>query len=182
MVRQTGQWRSLLGPDLQISLNVSPAQFNTGPQTFQRWIEALRTADVPGANLVVEITEGLLMDNAPGIRDSLLCFRDAGIGVSIDDFGTGYSSLAYLKKFDIDVLKIDQSFTRNLSPDSADFALCEAIVVMAHKLGLKVVAEGVETAEQRDLLCQIGCDYAQGYLFSRAVPADEFEALSLRQA
>ena len=182
VVKQTGQWRSLLGPDLQISLNVSPAQFNTGPQTFQRWIDALRAAGVPGANLVVEITEGLLMDNAPGIRDSLLCFRDAGIGVSIDDFGTGYSSLAYLKKFDIDVLKIDQSFTRNLSPDGADFALCEAIVVMAHKLGLKVVAEGVETAEQRDLLCQIGCDYAQGYLFSRAVPAGEFEALSLRQA
>ncbi|MCK5354400.1 MAG: EAL domain-containing protein, partial [Methyloprofundus sp.] len=91
-----------------------------------------------------------------------------------DDFGTGYSSLAYLNKFDIDYLKIDQSFTRNLVDSSADQALCEAIIVMAHKLGLKVIAEGIETEEQLQLLKAAGCDYGQGYLFSRPVPADEF--------
>jgi diguanylate cyclase (GGDEF)-like protein/PAS domain S-box-containing protein len=176
---QTLRWRSTLSPDFQVSINISPVQFNSGEQTFRRWIDTLQAAGLPGSNLVIEITEGLLMGTDPGIRDTLLRFRDAGIGVAIDDFGTGYSSLSYLKKFDIDILKIDQSFTRNLAPEGADFALCEAIVVMAHKLGLKVVAEGVETELQRDLLRQIGCDYAQGFLFSRAVPADEFETLRL---
>jgi diguanylate cyclase (GGDEF)-like protein/PAS domain S-box-containing protein len=177
VLHQTLRWRGILGPDFQVSINISPVQFNSGEQTFLRWIDTLQAAGLPGSNLVIEITEGLLMGTDPGIRDTLLRFRDAGIGVAIDDFGTGYSSLSYLKKFDIDILKIDQSFTRNLAPEGADFALCEAIVVMAHKLGLKVVAEGVETELQRDLLRQIGCDYAQGFLFSRAVPAAEFETL-----
>ncbi|HYD33199.1 MAG TPA: EAL domain-containing protein, partial [Methylophilaceae bacterium] len=109
------------------------------------------------------------------VTDQLLKFRDAGVQVAIDDFGTGYSSLSYLNKLDIDYLKIDQSFTRNLKAGSSDMALSEAIIVMAHKLGLMVIAEGVETAEQRDLLRQAGCDYAQGYLFSRPVPATSFE-------
>ena len=97
--------------------------------------------------------------------------------VALDDFGTGYSSLSYLKKFDIDYFKIDQSFIRNLTSDSSDMALCEAMIVMAHKLGIKVIAEGVETEQQRNLLKQIECDYGQGYLFSRPVPAEEFEKL-----
>ncbi|MDD5271977.1 MAG: EAL domain-containing protein, partial [Methylovulum sp.] len=89
----------------------------------------------------------------------------------------GYSSLAYLKKFHIDYLKIDQSFVRNLHINSDDMTLCEAIIVMAHKLGITVIAEGIETTEQRDLLTAAGCDYAQGYLFSKPVPPDEFEKL-----
>ena len=179
VLAQTLRWRDRLSADFQVSINVSPIQFNPGPQTFLHWIDTLQTRGLPGNSLVMEITEGLLIGNDPGIRDTLLRFRDAGIGVAIDDFGTGYSALSYLNKFHIDILKIDQSFTRNLAPDSADFALCEAIVVMAHKLGLKVVAEGVETGLQRALLRQIGCDYAQGFLFSRAVPAGEFETLCL---
>jgi sensor c-di-GMP phosphodiesterase-like protein len=107
----------------------------------------------------------------------LQAFRDAGIQVAMDDFGTGYSSLAYLKKFDLDYIKIDQSFVRNLVDGSADKALCEAIIVMAHKLGLKVIAEGVETKQQRDVLAAFGCDYAQGWLYSKAIPAKEFEAM-----
>jgi EAL domain-containing protein (putative c-di-GMP-specific phosphodiesterase class I) len=97
--------------------------------------------------------------------------------VALDDFGTGYSSLSYLKIFDIDYLKIDRSFTRNLSVDSSDMALSEAIIVMAHKLGLRVIAEGVETEQQRALLIAAGCDYGQGYLFARPMPADQFDAL-----
>ena len=96
--------------------------------------------------------------------------------MSLDDFGTGYSSLSYLKKFDIDYLKIDRSFVKNLHDGAQDSALCEAIIVMAHKLGLKVIAEGVETEQQRQVLAQAGCDYAQGYLFSRPLPPLEFEA------
>ncbi|MDP2678802.1 MAG: EAL domain-containing protein, partial [Rhodoferax sp.] len=97
--------------------------------------------------------------------------------VSLDDFGTGYSSLSYLQKFHIDFIKIDQSFVRHLEPDSTDLALCQAIIVMAHALGMQVIAEGVETAQQRDLLATAGCDFAQGYFYSRPVIATEFEAL-----
>jgi EAL domain-containing protein (putative c-di-GMP-specific phosphodiesterase class I) len=107
----------------------------------------------------------------------LLDLRDAGIQVALDDFGTGYSSLSYLKKFDIDYIKIDRSFVRNLTATSDDMALCEAIIVMAHKLGLKVIAEGIETATQRNLLTEAGCDYGQGHLFAHPLPPQEFEAL-----
>jgi hypothetical protein len=102
--------------------------------------------DLPGQSLVVEITEGLLLDASAAVSNKLLQLRDAGIQVALDDFGTGYSSLSYLKKFDIDYLKIDRSFTRNLAPDSSDMALSDAIIVMAHKLGLKVIAEGRRNA------------------------------------
>ena len=126
--------------------------------------------------MAIEITESLLLDVATVVSDKLLALRDAGIQVALDDFGTGYSSLSYLKKYDIDYLKIDQTFIRNLTPGSSDLALCEAIIVMAHKLNLKVIAEGVETEEQRQLMLAAGCDYAQGYLFARPMPAHEFEA------
>ena len=107
----------------------------------------------------------------------LFSFRDHGIQIAIDDFGTGYSSLSYLNKFDIDYLKIDRSFIKNLTKNTNQFALCEAIVMMAHKLGLKVIAEGVETLVQRELLTNMGCDYLQGYLFTKPIPAKEFEML-----
>jgi EAL domain-containing protein (putative c-di-GMP-specific phosphodiesterase class I) len=126
--------------------------------------------------MVVEITEGLLLDTSSRVSDQLLELADAGIQVALDDFGTGYSALSYLQRFDIDFIKIDQSFVRHLVPDSTDLALCKAMVVMAHALGMKVVAEGVETTQQRDLLAAMGCDYGQGYLFSRPVPAADFEA------
>jgi len=119
----------------------------------------------------------LLLDKNISVTGALLTLRDADIQVSIDDFGTGYSSLSYLNKFDIDYLKIDQSFTRGLSPESSDLALSEAIIVMAHKLNMKVIAEGVETKEQRDLLIAAGCDYVQGYFYSRPVAPEEFEKL-----
>ena len=176
-VQQASIWRTTLHPEFQISINKSPVQFRDEISKYASWPDQLKERALPGQSIVVEITEGMLMDASDLIKNKLLAFRDAGIQVSLDDFGTGYSSLSYLKKFDIDYLKIDQSFTRNLSPTSADMALCEAIIVMAHKLGMKVIAEGVETIEQRDLLIAANCDYAQGYLFSRPVPPDEFEKM-----
>jgi EAL domain-containing protein (putative c-di-GMP-specific phosphodiesterase class I) len=128
---------------------------------------------MPGMSVAIEITEGLLLDAE--LNGKLLTFRDAGIRISIDDFGTGYSSLAYLKRFDIDYLKIDRSFVQNLGFDPDNQALCEAMVMLAHKLGLKVIAEGVETTDQRDFLAAVGCDFAQGFLYSEPVPADQFE-------
>jgi len=159
----------------QISVNVSPIQFH-GINKQSQWLENLKDIGLSGDSIVIEITEGLLLDNSSNVTEQLLAFRDAGIQVAIDDFGTGYSALSYLKKLDIDYLKIDQSFIRNLTTDSSDMALVEAIVVMAHKLDLKVIAEGVETAEQNQRLTDIGCDFVQGYFHSRPLPADQLEA------
>ncbi len=172
--RQGALWWAVHGPQFQISINTSAAQFRRDGIRPAEWLAWLRELGLPGESVVIEITEGLLMDACPTVTDTLLAFRDAGIAVSIDDFGTGYSALSYLKKFHIDYLKIDQSFVRNLAPDSSDLALCEAMIVMAHKLGIRVIAEGVETVQQRDLLVAAGCDYAQGYLFSEAVAAKDF--------
>ncbi len=173
---QVRAWREVLHPDFQISVNKSPAQFHHDNQGRESWASQLGVLGLPGRSIVVEITEGLLLDTSSRVTDHLLELGDAGIEVSLDDFGTGYSSLSYLQKFDIDFLKIDQSFVRHLIPASTDLALCKAIIVMAHALGIKVVAEGVETQQQRELLAAAGCDYAQGYLFSPPVAAPEFEA------
>jgi diguanylate cyclase (GGDEF)-like protein/PAS domain S-box-containing protein len=174
-VRWVQRWNESCPGGFQVSVNKSPVQF-LSEINHDDWLDHLRELGIPGQCVSIEITEGLLLNAASRVTDKLLRFRDAGIQVAIDDFGTGYSALSYLKKFDIDYLKIDQSFVRNLVTDTSDLALCEAIIVMAHKLGLKVIAEGVETAEQRDLLAAAGCDYGQGYLFSRPVPPEEFEA------
>ena len=172
------RWRSLptsagtRQSPIQISVNISPRQFIAG--TCAGWIEHLQQLGLPSPLLSLEITEGLLLDDRPAVVDSLLAFREAGVEISIDDFGTGYSAMSYLKKFAIDYLKIDRSFVRDLTTDPSDLAIAEAVIVMAHKLGLKVIAEGVETETQRDLLRQAGCDYAQGFLYSQAVPEADF--------
>lgn len=173
---QAARWRKLK-PDFQISVNKSPVQFKANRNIHQVWLKHLASIGLPGNSLVVEITEGLLLDARDPVISQLHEFHQQGLQIAIDDFGTGYSSLAYLKKFDIDYVKIDRSFTSNIQPGSDDMVLCEAIIVMAHKLGLQVIAEGVETVEQRDLLLAAGCDYAQGYLFSRPVPPEELEKL-----
>ncbi len=181
---QAARWRAAFHPKFQVSVNVSPVQFQNEGLDLHAWLDFLGELKLPGQSVAVEITEGLLMDASASITEQLLKFRDNGVQVALDDFGTGYSSLAYLKKFDIDYIKIDQAFVRNLTPGSDDLALCEAIIVMAHRLGIKVVAEGVETEEQRRLLAQSKCDFAQGYLFSKPVAAQDFERLLLgaRQA
>ena len=175
--RWARRWRDQFAHDFQVSVNVSPVQFLSEYLCCNTWGAHLRGIGLAGQNIVIEITEGLLLKAATSVTDKLLKFRDAGIQVAIDDFGTGYSSLSYLKKFDIDYLKIDKLFVDNLETDVNDMVLCEAIIVMAHKLGLKVIAEGVETEAQRNLLTNAGCDYAQGYLFSRPVSPEALEAL-----
>ena len=178
--QQAVRWRATHNPNFQISVNMSPVQLHGNSNTPATWVAHLKKFNLPGQSIVVEITEGLLLDAGATVTRQLLEFRDAGIEVSLDDFGTGYSSLSYLKKFDIDYIKIDQSFIKNLAPGSNDMVLCEAIIVMAHKLGLKVIAEGIETVEQRDLLAAAACDYGQGYVFSRPASAENFEAMLKR--
>jgi len=174
---QVSKWRINHHAQFQISINKSPAQFHNNSDKMADWFEHLRRLGLPGGCIAVEITEGLLLDDTSGVAEKLLALKNAGMQTSLDDFGTGYSSLSHLKKFHIDFLKLDQDFVSNLSAGSTDIDLCEAIILMAHVLGMKVIAEGVETEEQRDLLLRAGCDYGQGYLFSKPVTAEEFEAL-----
>ena len=173
--QQVQVWRQTLADDFQISVNKSPVQFHHSGAKGTNWAEYLSARGLPGDSIVVEITEGLLLDTSASVGSTLLALREAGIGVSLDDFGTGYSSLSYLQKFDIDFVKIDQSFVRNLTANSTELALCRAIVVMAHALDMRVIAEGVETAQQRDLLASVDCDYVQGYLYAKPMVASEFE-------
>lgn len=176
--RRAQAWRHEFGDDFQISINMSPVQFRAeGRPRTRAWLRHLQDIGLPGTNLTIEITENLLLNAHADVTEQLLAFRDAGIQIAIDDFGTGYSTLSYLKQFPIDYLKIDRSFVRDIETDPNDMALSRAIIVMAHELGLKVIAEGVETAGQRALLAAAGCDYAQGYLYAgKPLPPDEFEA------
>jgi diguanylate cyclase (GGDEF)-like protein/PAS domain S-box-containing protein len=167
VVRQALAWRQALHPQFQVSVNKSPIQFHHEGNDNQQWVNYLREQNVPGDAIVVEITEGLLLDASSHVTSQLMSLRDAGLKVSLDDFGTGYSSLSYLQKFEIDFIKIDQSFVRHLVPNSTDLALCKAIISMAHALGMQVVAEGIETESQRDLLLAAGCDFGQGYWLAR---------------
>lgn len=176
--RQVAEWRSRFGQDIQVSVNISPAQLRHEGLDHAFWRSHLDTLGLSPRQVIVEITEGLLVD--PGddrIHRQLQAFRDAGMQIALDDFGTGYSSLSYLRKFDIDLVKIDQSFVANLSPGGPDLALCEAIILLAHRLGLRVIAEGIEQVQQHRLLTAAGCDYGQGYVFSRPVPPHDFETL-----
>jgi len=175
--QQTKKWQQRYHPDFQISINKSPKQFQTEHHEHLDWYKFLNEIKLTSASIVVEITEGLLIDNNLTTAEQLHSFRNKGIKLALDDFGTGYSSLAYLKKFDIDYIKIDQTFVRDMEVDNHDQALCEAIIVMAHKLGIKVIAEGIETKQQWQLLSNAGCDYGQGYLFSKPLPVEQFEEM-----
>jgi len=174
---QAKKWQTAFNIDFQVSINKSPKQFKCNRDDHLTWFDYLNGIGLLPRHVIIEITEGLLMESNLFNTDQLLTFRDQGIQIALDDFGTGYSSLAYLKKLDIDYLKIDRSFVSNLTKNSDDLVLCEAIIVMAHKLGIQVIAEGIETPQQKQLLLDAGCDFGQGYLFSRPVPANEFEAL-----
>ncbi|MGZ5622434.1 MAG: putative bifunctional diguanylate cyclase/phosphodiesterase, partial [Methylobacter sp.] len=176
-VRQVAHWRTSYCADFQVSINKSPVQFSVRDASNDFWLDYLHDLGLPGECIVVEITEGLLLDASTTTKGKLLAFRDAGIQVAIDDFGTGYSSLTYLQKLDIDYLKIDQAFVCDLKFGSKNMTLCTAIIVMAHELGLKVIAEGIESQEQHDLLAAAGCDYGQGYYYSRPAGPEAFEAL-----
>ncbi len=174
-LNQVKQLRAEFDENFQISVNVSPIQFHNNSLGDNKCFDHIQNLDLSGECVIIEITEGLLLDASTLVTDQLLICRDNGVQVALDDFGTGYSSLSYLKKFDIDYIKIDRSFISNLTEDSDDKVLCEAIVVMAHKLGMKVIAEGIETEEQRKLLIDAGCDYGQGYFFSKPMEIDKFK-------
>lgn len=165
---------------LTIAINVAAKQLKQ--KNFSKQILSQLTSNgIQARYIKLELTESALMDDPNDVILQLTELRQAGISIAIDDFGTGYSSLSYLKKFPIDFLKIDQSFVRDIGEDKNDEAIIKAIIQMAHSLGQKVIAEGVETVEQLAFLKSLGCDYAQGFLFSKALPRCEAEQfLSVR--
>jgi len=180
--RWAHRWNAVVRGGFQVSVNASPIQFlRPGDQPLHgTWVDHLKAIGVPGSSIIVEITEGVLLNAEPAVVDTLLGFRNAGIGVAIDDFGTGYSSLAYLIKFDIDFLKIDKQFIHLLSNENSDMAVCKAIIVMAHTLGLQVIAECVETKLQADILTEAGCDFVQGYYFCPPLEPEALDAMLCR--
>jgi diguanylate cyclase (GGDEF)-like protein/PAS domain S-box-containing protein len=178
--RWSREWSEMLGRRFQISINKSPVQFQRHTHALN-WIEHLDREHMPHNSIAIEITEGLLLNVSDSVFSRLHELQAGGIEVSIDDFGTGYSSMTYLKRLDIDYLKIDKSFVAEMLQDSTSQTITETIIVMAHKLGLKVIAEGVETPEQRDWLVGQGCDFLQGFLFGRPVEAGEFGQLLAAQ-
>jgi diguanylate cyclase (GGDEF)-like protein len=173
--RQAREWQRRGAGDVTMAVNISGVQFQQRGELVESVARALEASELPARLLELEITESVVMQNAPEARVMLEQLHQMGVGLSIDDFGTGYSSLNYLKRFPIDKLKIDQSFIRDLSVDSDDAAIVQAIIALAHGLRLRVVAEGVERSEQYDYLRGLGNDEYQGYLYSRPLPAHEIE-------
>ena len=174
-VTQAARWHQQ-GKDLVVAVNVSALQFQQA--NFVAGVaEALRAAALPPERLELELTESILIRDADDALKRLESLAQLGVGLSIDDFGTGYSSLSYLKRFPIRKLKIDRSFVCGLPGDDSDIAIAVAIIHLGRALNLRVIAEGVETEEQREFLRQVGCDEFQGFLFSRAVDSEAFEEL-----
>jgi diguanylate cyclase (GGDEF)-like protein/PAS domain S-box-containing protein len=171
---QVQAWHAA-GYDLRhVAVNLSGRQFRQQAQLVRAIDMALRAVGLEPGRLELEITESVLMRNAEETVRSLHLLKEMGLRISVDDFGTGYSSLAYLTRFPIDTLKIDQSFVRDITSDPADAAIVGAVIAMAKSLDLSVIAEGVETRDQLVFLRDRGCRYMQGYLFSKPVPAEEF--------
>ena len=170
--KEAVKWQQA-GCDLPVSVNVSSLQFRRGDMPFIIK-SALQASGLKANNLIIELTESLLMDNAQANIEMLNTIKSLGVRLSMDDFGTGYSSLSYLKQFPLYEIKIDQTFIRDLPEDTGNAAIVGAVIAMARGLGLKITAEGVETPEQMNFLKLHGCDQIQGFLFSRAVPPQEF--------
>jgi diguanylate cyclase (GGDEF)-like protein/PAS domain S-box-containing protein len=175
--KQLKAWESEGLEHLHVAVNVSGQQFVQGA-ILDLALRKVWEAGIRPDRLELEITESLILQDVEDNIETLRALSDAGFGLAIDDFGTGYSSLSYLKKFPIDSLKIDRSFVRDLHSDRDDAAICAAILAMAHELGLKVVAEGIELEEQLDFLKRHGCDMAQGYLLGRPMPAADFARMA----
>ncbi|MGK6322472.1 putative bifunctional diguanylate cyclase/phosphodiesterase [Sphingomonas sp. DT-51] len=187
LIRELGAWVlrdacavARAWPALSIAVNLSPVQFRVRGMA-EELIDIVRRAGARAQQIELEVTESILLDDDETVRAALATLRGAGFSIALDDFGTGYSSLGYLSKFEVDKIKIDQSFTSRLGENGDAAAIIQAVVRLGHAMGLAVSAEGVETREQRAFLEHAGCNELQGFLFSAAVPAQSLPAL-LRRA
>lgn len=179
--QQLARWHQQGFEQLRISVNLSARQLRS-TTLISQVTTALRNCSLPASSLELEVTESLAMENPEQAISILGQLSDMGISIAIDDFGTGYSSLAYLKKLPIQILKLDREFVSHIETDSNDAAISTATISLAHSLGLKVVAEGVETQQQHDFLQDQGCDYLQGYFHGRPAPASDITSVLLKSS
>ncbi len=175
-LKMMSKWKKIYAQNFSIAVNLSPCQFRDD-NLINIIKNNLIKFEISTDSLELEITEGVLLNKHNYVDIALKEIHDLGIRIAMDDFGTGYSSLSYLRSYPFDILKIDRSFVSDITEDNADRELVNASISMAHSLGLKVVAEGVETVEQLNLLATQGCDIAQGYYFSKPVSAEEITAM-----
>lgn len=178
--RQGQRWREAGLPEITVAVNISPRQFHLTDLAGCA-SRALQLSGFPARCLEFELTETALAERPHEAREVLLRLQQLGLRMAVDDFGTGYSSLSSLKRYPIDVLKIDQGFIRDIPHHGDDMAISAAIIAMGHSLGVQVLAEGVETPEQLEFLRERGCDAYQGYLYSRPLSAADFTALLERE-
>ena len=175
------EWRKQYDDNLKISVNTSPVQYANDGCVVEDWYLHMDKLGLPYDCLIVEITEGLLLGLDDNVLGKLEAFRQGGVQIALDDFGTGYSSLAYLQQIETDFLKIDRSFVKNIMYDEKTRALCSEIIKIAHIYNTQVIAEGIETIEQSRILSENGCDFGQGFLYSKPVSVKEFEILLQQQ-
>jgi EAL domain-containing protein (putative c-di-GMP-specific phosphodiesterase class I) len=181
MAKQWAHWarqagRPADGHGVHVSVNTSSRQFQMGFDGSE-WFSHLKELDLSPQHITMEITESLFLGNDQDVVKTLALLRSQGIRIAIDDFGTGYSSLGYLQKLPIDHIKIDRSFINNIDNSENDKSIVGAILALAHKLNLRVVAEGIEREAQREFLRQSGCEFGQGWLMFKAMPEADFKAL-----
>lgn len=174
-----GEWKKR-GIDTHISVNVSPKDF-CYLDIYSTFMELVKRYDIEPERLNIEITETTLMSDIPNLMSDLDRLRKAGFAIEIDDFGSGYSSLNTLKDIDADALKIDMGFLRETENVERSRVILNSIINMAKELGMPVITEGVETAEQVDALTGMGCDMFQGYYYSKPIKAEEFEDKYIKQ-
>lgn len=172
--RQTQKWRNDGMPNMKVAVNLSPAQFQDA-ELVATVTHSLEDMNLPEGTLELELTESILMNNPEKAVSTLNELKNLGVRISIDDFGTGYSSLNYLKRFPVSTIKIDRSFVNDINVDPDDKAIVDAVIGLGHSLNLDVVAEGVEEPEQHEYLREKGCDFIQGFLFSKPLPVPTFE-------
>ncbi len=173
--KQTQAWRDSSLPGMRIAVNLSPAQFQDA-ELVESVTKIVKDTALPEGTLELEITESILMNNPEKAVSTLKELKALGVMIAIDDFGTGYSSLNYLKRFPVGSIKIDRSFVNDIHVDLDDKAIVDAVIGLGHSLNLEVVAEGVEEVEQLEYLREKGCDFIQGFLFSKPLPATTFES------
>ncbi|MCF7980811.1 MAG: EAL domain-containing protein, partial [Pseudomonadales bacterium] len=178
--KQLKSWLDRGIPPMRVAVNLAARQLDNG-DIVERVAATIIETGLPPELLELEITESTIMENAEKVIVTLDQLKTMGIKLAVDDFGTGYSSLSYLKRFPIDLLKIDRAFVSDITTNKVDADIVTTIIALSHSLNVKVIAEGVETEEQKALLAREGCDSMQGYLFGKPVPPDEFERLFLKE-
>ncbi|PKL15209.1 MAG: hypothetical protein CVV50_00830, partial [Spirochaetae bacterium HGW-Spirochaetae-6] len=178
---QTKLWQDAGHPELSISVNLSVKQFRQ-ENVVEMIREVLEHTGLGAKYLTLEITESIIILNSERAKDTLSRLKNLGVNIAIDDFGTGYSSLSYLKNFPVDKLKIDKSFVKDIPAKNEDVAIIDTIITLGHNLKIKVIAEGVETLPQLELLQKLGCDEVQGYYYSVPLPAQDFAEFFLRES